>query len=222
MFTGLIETTGRLRARFRKGGGWRIAIDAGFPGGEPPVLGESVAVQGVCLTVDSIVPGGFECDLLDETVSRTTLGCLEIGAGLNLERAMKAGARFGGHIVQGHVDETGTVAALDPAGRDTELRIACSTGFSRCCVEKGSVAIDGVSLTLVAVEDGMVAVDIIPHTMAATGLGALRTGSRVNLEADIIGKYVLRAIGAQASQAQSPARTGGLTAMKLKEAGFDA
>lgn len=217
MFTGLIETTGTLRARFRNGGGWRVAVCADLPGGELPVLGESIAVQGVCLTVDAVVPGGFECDLLDETISRTTLGGLHVGARVNLERAMKAGARFGGHIVQGHVDETGAVAALVPAGRDTELRIACSRGFSRLCVEKGSVAIDGASLTIVSAGDGAIAVDLIPHTLEATSLGALRKGSRVNLEADVIGKYVMRALGAGAA-ARAPS---GLTAGRLKEAGFD-
>ena len=126
---------------------------------------------------------------------------------------MKADGRFGGHIVQGHVDATGTVEAIVPKGRDVELRIRCPESFTRLCVEKGSVAIDGVSLTLVSVGAGGIAVDIIPHTLAGTSLSALKVGSGVNLEADVVGKYVMRALGGMAS--------GGLTEEKLRKAGFD-
>lgn len=213
MFTGLIEKIGVLEDRIRRDGGWRVSIGAAFAAGDPLVLGESVAVQGVCLTVDEITAGGFRCDLLDETLSRTTLGSIPLKARVNLERAMKAGGRFGGHIVQGHVDAVGTVEAIAPRGRDIELRVKCPAGFARMCVEKGSVAIDGVSLTLVEAGDGHIAVDIIPHTLAGTSLSSLRPGAGVNLEADIIGKYVLRALGGAAAS--------GLTEDTLRKAGFD-
>ena len=216
MFTGLVETTGTLAGRIRRDGGWRIAVSASFPAADPPVLGESVAVQGVCLTVDGLSKSGFECDLLDETIRRTTLGALPAGARVNLERAMKAGGRFGGHIVQGHVDRTGTVAAIEPAGRDIALRVSCGADFARLCVEKGSVAIDGTSLTIAAVGGDWFSVAVIPHTLEATSLSSLRPGDAVNLESDIVGKYVARLLGAAGGPAD------GLTEEKLRKAGFDA
>lgn len=216
MFTGLVETTGTLAGRIRRDGGWRIAVSASFPSGDPPVLGESIAVQGVCLTVDGLSGSGFECDLLDETIRRTTLGALPAGARVNLERAMKAGGRFGGHIVQGHVDRTGAVAAVEPAGRDIELRVSCGADFARLCVEKGSVAIDGTSLTIAAVGGDWFSVAVIPHTLEATSLSSLKPGDAVNLEADVVGKYVARLLGAAGGHAE------GLTEEKLRKAGYDA
>lgn len=214
MFTGLVEAVGTLGARRREGGGWRLAVRASFPGGDPLALGESVAVQGACLTVAALAPDGFEADLLDETMRRTALGALAIGAPLNLERAMRAGDRFGGHIVQGHVDEVGAVAEVSPAGRDRAIRVKCSPGFARLCVEKGSVAIDGVSLTLTEVGGDAITVNVIPHTLRATSLGRLAAGSPVNLEADVVGKYVARLLGASSAR-------GGLTEETLRKAGFD-
>lgn len=211
MFTGLTERTGTLAGRIRRDGGWRLSVSASFPSDDPPVLGESIAVQGVCLTVDGLSQRGFESDLLDETIRRTTLGALPIGARLNLERAMKANGRFGGHIVQGHVDGTGIVAGIAPAGRDIALRISCGADFARQCVEKGSVAIDGTSLTITAVGGDWFSVAIIPHTLEATSLSSLKPGDAVNLEADIVGKYVARFME----------KTGGLTEERLRKAGFD-
>lgn len=235
MFTGLIEKLGILEWRRRNGGGWRIGIAAAF---DALALGESVAVQGVCLTVDAVTTRGFEADLLDETLRRTALGELAPGATVNLERAMKAGSRFGGHIVQGHVDETGRVATIDPVGRDIALTIACSRAFARRCIEKGSVAIDGVSLTITAVAENSFAVNVIPHTLTATSLARLKPGSLVNLESDVIGKYVerflqmrelgdLRMPDAQTAplasavmQAVDQQTAGGITEEQLRKAGF--
>ena len=213
MFTGLIEKVGTLEGRRRNGGGWRLAVGAPFSDNDPLALGESVAVQGACLTVAALSSNGFEADLLDETLRRTALGSLAIGAPLNLERAMRADGRFGGHIVQGHVDEVGVVAEVAPVGRDRVIRISCTPGFARICVEKGSVAIDGVSLTLTEVGDATIAVNVIPHTLKATSLDRLAAGSPVNLEADVIGKYVARILS-------RPASGGGLTEASLRKAGF--
>ncbi len=211
MFTGLVENTGVFLRRLRSEGGWRLVVACDFPADDPVALGESIAVQGVCLTVAEIVPGGFAADLLDETLRRSALGLLPDGARVNLERAMKAGGRFGGHIVQGHVDEVGRVVSIRDAGRDYELRVSCSAGFSRQCVVKGSVAIDGTSLTITDLGDDFLAVNIIPHTWANTSLASLRVGAGVNLESDIIGKYAARLMGVE---------NGGLSEAKLRKAGF--
>lgn len=192
MFTGLIETIGTLERRLRNDGGWRIVVGCSFDAGDPLKLGESVAVQGVCLTVAEVSPQGFAADLLDETLRRSALGRLDVGARLNLERAMKAGGRFGGHVVQGHVDEVGEVLSIRAVGRDRAIRISCSYGFSRQCVMKGSVAIDGTSLTIADLGDDFLEVDVIPHTLSHTSLVSLTTGSAVNLESDVIGKYAER------------------------------
>lgn len=190
MFTGLVENIGTLDGLHRSNGGWRLNVGCRFDAAEPLVMGESIAVQGACLTVSGIFDGGFAADLLDETLGRTALGSLRKGAPLNLERALRAGDRLGGHIVQGHVDEVGRVELVRPAGRDSEIRISCSSLFSRQCVVKGSVAIDGVSLTITSLGDGFLAVNIIPHTLKSTSLSALGAGSPVNLESDVLGKYV--------------------------------
>lgn len=218
MFTGLVEKLGTLGARRRSGGGWRLDVRVDFGDDDPLAIGESIAVQGACLTVAALAPDGFEADLLDETLRRTALDSLPIGAPLNLERAMRAGGRFGGHIVQGHVDEVGTVAEVAPAGRDRIIRVSCSQGFAHLCVEKGSVALDGVSLTLTEVGDATIAVNVIPHTLKATSLGRLAAGSPVNLEADVIGKYVARLLAPAAAAAPGG---GGLTEDLLRKAGFN-
>lgn len=212
MFTGLVENLGTLSSRVRKDGGWRLFVTCDFPVDDPLALGESVAVQGVCLTVAEILPNGFAADLLDETLRRTALGRLSNGERLNLERAMKANGRFGGHIVQGHVDETGIVQSISNIGRDYELVISCSSALSKQSVMKGSIAIDGVSLTITKLGDDFLAVNIIPHTWRNTSLASLKQGDSVNLESDVIGKHVARLMGFSGSS---------LTEAKLREAGFD-
>ena len=144
MFTGLVEKTGVIRKLGRHSGGWRLVIACGPWTDDPVVLGESIAVQGVCLTVDEMDANGFTADLLDETLRRSALGRLGIGSRVNLERALRLGDRLGGHIVSGHVDETGAVASIREVGRDYELTVACTKDFARQCIMKGSVAIDGV------------------------------------------------------------------------------
>ena len=191
MFTGLIQQAGHLQGLTRADGGWRLAVRC-QPWSEPLVIGESLAVQGACLTLVEVAPDGFTADLLDETLSRTALRHLQPGARVNLERALRLGDRLGGHLVGGHVDETGRVADIVRHGRDISLTVACSQALARLTVMKGSLAIDGVSLTVAGLGRESASVEIIPHTWAETSLGERRPGDPVNLEADLIGKHVAR------------------------------
>lgn len=211
MFTGLIQQIGRLTDRRRVAGGWSLTIDHG-PWEDALTLGESVAVQGICLTVARRRPDGFEADLLDETMLRTALGQLPAGAAVNLERALRPGDRLGGHLVAGHVDETGRLLAIEPAGRDRRLRVSLSPQASRQTVLKGSVALDGISLTLTGLGDDWFSVDIIPHTWEATSLRERRVGDLMNVETDVLGKYVERLLGRASGS--------GVTLDSLERAGF--
>lgn len=194
MFTGLVQCTGSLESLARTDGGWRLRVSHA-PWPEPAIVGESVAVQGACLTVVEVRADGFAADLLDETLARTALASLARGTRLNLERALRMGDRLGGHLVSGHIDETGRVAALAAHGRDLALTVSCSPRIARLSILKGSIAIDGVSLTITALTPASITVEIIPHTLAATSLGDRRAGDLVNLEADILGKHVARLLG---------------------------
>ncbi len=211
MFTGLVQKVGALRRLTRSQGGWSLAVTHA-PWPSALELGESVAVQGACLTVTAAGDGFFTADLLDETLQRTALRQLGEGSRLNLERALALGDRLGGHIVSGHVDETGTVAAISDRGRDLALRVACSAGLARQTVIKGSVAIDGVSLTVSGLGDAWFEVSLIPHTWAATSLCDRKVGDSVNLEGDILGKYVVRLLGRESRA--------GVTEALLEENGF--
>jgi riboflavin synthase len=155
-------------------------------------LGESVAVNGACLTVTEVAGGRVTFDAVQETLDCTSLGGLQVGVRVNLERALRADGRLDGHIVQGHVDETGTVRELALRENDTRLSVASSPAFLDWLVEKGSVAVDGVALTVTGVSSAGFDVALIPHTLAITTLGSLEPGDRVNLEADVLGKYVRR------------------------------
>ena len=154
-------------------------------------LGDSVAVNGCCLTVTRFGDGQLCFDAVRETLERTSLGDLKPGSGVNLERAVRADGRLDGHIVQGHVDGTGRVRALERSGDDVRLEVGCGDELLRYLVPKGSVAIDGVSLTVVGVSGEGFDVALIPHTLAETNLGQRATGDRVNLETDVIGRYVV-------------------------------
>jgi riboflavin synthase len=213
MFTGLIEKVGRLVSLARTAEGGRITVrcDA-WP--EPLVDGESVAVQGACLTVVERGASGFVCDVLGETLGRTTLGGRAVGSLLNLERAMRADGRFGGHMVTGHVDGTGHVIGVRSTGRDWELAVGCGADLCEGLVFKGSVTIDGVSLTIASVRPDGFTVNIIPFTWEHTSLRGLREGEAVNLETDIVGKYVRNYLrGTDSSR-------GSVTLEKLFAAGF--
>ena len=203
MFTGLIESTGNVVSVARREGSQRITVDAG-PLADKLRTGDNIAVSGVCLTALDIAPPLFHADLAAETVARTSLAALQPGSQVNLELPTPAGTPLGGHIVQGHVDATGTMLSLtptDPAANRTVtdwwLRVAVPEPVARYVVEKGSIAIEGISLTVARFEPGtpegdVVSVAIIPHTYAATNLHRLKAGQLVNLEADVLMKFAER------------------------------
>lgn len=195
MFTGLVETTGILRRRAgRAGVGARAFIETSLA---PLVLGESISVNGACLTVDRILGGGFECDLSGETLDRTTLGELPLGQRVHLERSTPLGGRMGGHVVLGHVDGVARVTAREPRGDALRFEVTVPAELDRFLASKGSIAIDGVSLTLNAVgatgpEGLRVDVMLVPHTLGRTLLHEMRVGARVNIEVDVLARYVAR------------------------------
>jgi riboflavin synthase len=193
LFTGLVEGTGRVIS-VGEGGMARLAIDVGRLA-EDTRLGDSVSVNGVCLTVNEADAETLIFYAMPETLRRTALGSLREGELVNLERAMTPGKRFGGHIVQGHVDGVGEVVSVTTEGREDATEIwefSAPAGVLKYAVEKGSVSVDGVSLTLVAVGESSFTVSILPQTRRVTNLQNLAPGDRINLEADIIGKYVER------------------------------
>ena len=184
MFTGLVQTTGTVTA-FREG---RLAVDAGQP--LDLEEGGSVAVSGVCLTATDMDGCGFAADVVAETLERTSLGTLQEGAAVNLELALRAGDPLGGHMVQGHVDGVGTVDSVEQEGSGRRLRASAPDEILRYVVEKGSIAVDGVSLTVAEVGDASFDVALIPETLERTTLGTRRPGDLVNLEVDVLAKYV--------------------------------
>jgi len=191
MFTGLIESVGHVADATLTSSGVRLSIRAALAA--EMHAGDSLAVNGVCLTVVAADAGALHADIGPETARLTTLGCLDSGRLVNLERAMRADSRFGGHFVQGHADGTGTVKAIRADGNARWLTIAFDAAFAPYFIPKGSVALDGVSLTVAALRDGEFDVMIVPFTWDHTNFHALGQGDRVNLECDMIGKYVARA-----------------------------
>lgn len=215
MFTGIVEEMGTVRS-IRRG-----AHSAVLSIGADTVLsdlktGDSVAVNGVCLTATGTDPGGFTADVMHETLDRSSLGTLTVGSRVNLERAMAAHGRFGGHIVSGHIDGTGTIAALRKDDNALWYTVKAVPGLLRYVVEKGSITIDGISLTVACVETEQFSVSVIPHTAAVTILGEKRPGDVVNLETDLIGKYVEKLLTPQ-TQAQPRS---GITLEFLAQNGF--
>ena len=191
MFTGIIEELGTVERVTRGRVSAILAIRAEAILSDLKI-GDSVAVNGVCLTATSLTGHGFTADVMHETLDRSSLAGLGPGSPVNLERAMAADGRFGGHIVAGHVDGVGTIAAIEQDDNAIWFTITAPEQVLRYVVEKGSIAIDGISLTVARVEPDRFAVSVIPHTAAVTLLGRRRVGDRVNLESDIIGKYVER------------------------------
>ena len=215
MFTGLIQRIGTVK-RVSRGRG--LVLEFSFePWAEPLVKGESVAVNGTCLTVADCDATRFTADVLRETEERTGLAELLPGARVNLERALKAGDRFGGHIVQGHVDGRGPLIKREQKGRDFALMFKCPRAIAAASVLKGSIAVNGVSLTVSGLGDDWLRVDVIPTTASETNLGALRPGDRVNLESDVLGKYAIRRVESESAE---ETEGGGLTMEMLEENGF--
>ena len=192
MFTGIIEAVGHIDAREVRGGDLRLRIDVGSLPFADVALGESIAVSGVCLTVVAFDATSFNADVSNETLARTTLGALGIGASVNLERAMLPTTRFGGHVVAGHVDGVGLVASIAVDARSQRWRFEAPTSLLRYIAEKGSVCVDGVSLTVNDVDARSFGGNLVPHTLANTAFHSLSTGSAVNLEVDLIARYVER------------------------------
>lgn len=191
MFTGLIETTGVLAAREARGPGASLIVRAEMAH-EPLALGESISVDGCCLSVVELAPGEFAVDATAETLARTTLGALPVGKRVNLERAVRAGDRLGGHLVTGHVDAVGKLLERREVGEAVAMRFSLPAELARFVAEKGSVAVSGVSLTVNAAGDATFDVMIIPITLRVTTLGELAVGDPVNLEVDLVARYVAR------------------------------
>jgi riboflavin synthase len=189
------------------GSGARLRVEAPWLAGDLRV-GDSVAVNGCCLTVAEPTPAGFAADLVAETLRRTALGGLAAGARVNLERPVPLGGRLGGHLVQGHVDGVGRVLDRTPVGDGEEVRVELPAELERYVVEKGSIAVDGVSLTVAGVGPGWFAVALVPHTLEVTTLGDRRRGERVQLEVDMIAKYVERLVQPWANRAGAQVRAG--------------
>lgn len=187
MFTGIIEEKGTVKSL--SGGQIEIACRKILEGTK---IGDSICVNGVCLTVTSLSSSGFSADVMNETLSRSNLGFLKKGSFVNLERAMSANGRFGGHFVSGHIDGTGTILKMKNDGNAVWIYISCSSEILNLIVEKGSIAIDGISLTVASVSEKDFSVSVIPHTRSETNLLSKKEGDTVNLENDIIGKYVER------------------------------
>jgi riboflavin synthase len=203
MFTGLIEATGEISEVKPTPGGFRLGLSTALA----PELanGDSLAVNGVCLTVVSADAHGIHADVSPETARVTTLGALKLGSTVNLERPVRADSRMGGHFVQGHVDATGTIEELREDGDSFWLTVKYPAALAACIVRKGSIAVNGISLTVAGVDDRHFDVQIIPYTWTHTNLPSLKRGDAVNIECDILGKYAARAIEVAASSARSRA-----------------
>lgn len=214
MFTGIIEEIGTVRRIQYGQHSARIEIEAELVL-EDAKPGDSIAVNGVCLTVAALKGNAFSADVMHETLNRSSLAALSSGSHVNLERAMRADGRFGGHIVAGHIDGVGKITDIRRDDNAVWFTIAAGPGIMRYIVEKGSIAVDGISLTVANVRSGSFSVSTIPETMSRTILGERRKGNEVNLETDMIGKYVERFVTSAGGQKQS-----GLTKEFLEQYGF--
>jgi riboflavin synthase len=206
MFTGLVSHTGHVGALRRSPEGARIDVRTAL--GRELAAGDSVAVNGACLTAVATADDGFSADVMAQTLSRSSLGGLEEGRRVNLELPLRAGDRLGGHFVQGHVDSAGTVESVRPDGFARRLRVAAAGEVLRYVVPRGSIAIEGVSLTAAEVDDEGLSVSLIPGTLERTTLGELEPGRAVNLEVDVLAKYVERLVGNR-ERAEAVAAGGG-------------
>lgn len=201
MFTGIVEETGRVVSFTRGEAAWRLVVEASavLTG---TALGDSIAVNGCCLTVVANDSGRLHFDLLEETCRLTNLPAAVAGSRVNLERSLRADSRMGGHFVSGHVDGRGKILTFEPRGADRYLRVQCPAAFRNLLVPKGSISIDGVSLTVVEVQDDWFSIWLIPHTLEVTNLGGRCAGDEVNLEFDLLAKYVDRLLALRSAAGQ--------------------
>ena len=212
MFTGIIKAKGKLVGLRPVGGDVRLSVAASGLDWSAFELGESIAVNGVCLTAVSLEDDGFAADVSRETLTVTTLQNLQVGAAVNLEPAVSIGERLGGHLVSGHVDCIGTVRTRDDDARSVRLAIAIPVEYSRYVARKGSICVDGTSLTVNAVDGNMFTVNIIPHTAEVTIIGGYRVGSEVNIEVDLVARYVERLLQGEGGE--------GITQQFLEQHGY--
>lgn len=215
MFTGIIEELGTVKSLNMSGNSGSINIKA-HKVLEKTQIGDSIAVNGICLTVTTLQPDGFTADVMAETVRRSSLGSAKAGDKVNLERAMSAEGRFGGHIVSGHIDGTGTIMEYRKEENAVWVTIGTSAEILELIVEKGSICIDGISLTVAAVSDSDFSVSIIPHTGEETTLLKKKPGDKVNLENDVVGKYVQKLLGLKSPEKKEST----LTMDMLRDYGF--
>lgn len=218
MFTGIIEESGTIKRITLQGNSGQIAIRAEKVL-EGTKIGDSIAVNGICLTVTSLQADGFTADVMAETIRRSSLGESKAGDAVNLERAMAAGGRFGGHIVSGHIDGTGTISSYKKEENAVWVTIETTPEILQLIVEKGSICIDGISLTVAGVGSSEFQVSVIPHTGEETTLLKKKPGSLVNLENDVVGKYVQKLLGLEPEQKRNT-KSSGITMEMLEEYGI--
>ncbi|USD38507.1 MULTISPECIES: riboflavin synthase [Ferrimonas] len=216
MFTGIIEAVGQLRQLERRGEDLRVTVASGKLPLEDVQLGDSIATNGVCLTVVAKLSDGYVADVSGETLARTNFAHYAVGQSVNLERAVTVNTRLGGHMVSGHVDGLATVESISDRGRAIEFWLRAPAGLGRYIPEKGSVTIDGISLTANEVDGNRFRLTLVPHTVQETTIGELRPGSTVNLEVDLIARYLERLM----QPATDSEESGGITMEMLAKSGF--
>lgn len=217
MFTGIIEATGIVRELRQRGSEWRLRLETGTLELSDVGLGDSIAVSGCCLTVVELHPAGFSADVSHETLRCTSLGEKSKGARVNLEKAMRLDARFGGHLVSGHVDGIGSLRHITPEGGSMRLEFELPRELSRYVAAKGSICIDGTSLTVNTVSGNTFSVNIIPHTQEQTVIGDYEPGAKVNIEVDLIARYLERLLHGQSADG----RDAGISREFLEQHGFE-
>ncbi len=218
MFTGIIEATGRIAALQPRGGDLRVRINTAALALDDVALGDSIATNGVCLTVVELPGDGFWADVSRETLALTTVPAWRVGDAVNLEKALTPSSRLGGHLVSGHVDGIGEVVERREDARSIRLSVRAPDELARYIAHKGSICVDGVSLTVNAVDGALFELNIVPHTAAVTIIDGYRSGTRVNLEVDVIARYLERLLQGEAAARSS--RSGGISAAFLAEHGF--
>ncbi len=218
MFTGIIQAVGKISAMDARGGDMRLSIDVGSMPMDDVELGDSIAVSGVCLTVIEKTPNGFLADVSGETLRCTRLGSMSRGDAVNLEKALTLATRLGGHLVSGHVDGIGTVRARTEDSRSVQFTVEAPAELARYIAVKGSICVDGVSLTVNAVDGASFELNIVPHTLAETTMNEYRAGREVNLEVDLVARYLERLL--QGDAAAQPGNPGQITRELLESYGF--